>query len=654
VFGLSYQRIQLNDLASSALILLALTFLIHATNLFGRVDNLIFDIGQKMTKTSPPKDVIIIAIDQGSLSQIGRWPWSREVHARLLKRLMPEQPAVIGFDVIFSEPDQTNPNADKALADAIAESNNIVLPVLLETVRANGQIIETLPMESLMTHAADVGRVHAVLDEDSIARSVYLYEGLGTPVWQLFSQAVLNVAEKKKTANHFGEAPDQLVFNQFELARKDQRRVNFLGPPGHFNQLSYVQVLNGEFPIGMFNNKILLVGATALGMNDLLTTPVSGLSQPMSGVEFHANVLESLRNNSLIQEAPFWISTFVVLVLSVMPLLWMPRSSALIGFLTTILFMIVVALIAGVLPKLWHIWIPPAATLAALVLAYPIWSWRKLEAAQRFLDVELNYLRQSLTSLPIEEEQATLDGYDQFAARIAQVRTASQQLRFLNEDRKETLAFISHDLRAPLAGAILMLEQHEEARQQLHKPLSQALHLAEDFLQASRAEVMDSASFVEIDLPGLVHQAVDDVYEAAIKNQMELVRDITEDVVWVKGNFNLLHRAILNLIMNAIKYGKSDTQVTVSVGVNQERSHVFFSVMNHGLGISVADQENLFKRYSRIKQHQKLAEGAGLGLYFVRTVAEKHNGSIHVVSDLGKPTTFSLLLPLVDIVSYVE
>lgn len=654
MLGLNLHRIQLNDVASSAFILLTLTFIIQATDLFSRVDNLIFDIGQRIAKTSPPEDVIIVAIDQDSLSQIGRWPWSRQVHANLLQRLKPEQPAAIGFDVIFAEADQSNPAADKELADAIAASNNVVLPVLLETVRANGQLIETLPMQELMMHAADVGRVHAELDEDSIARSVYLYEGIEKPIWQLFSQAVLNVAEKKPSKNNFSVPSNQTMLNQYNLARQDQRRVNFLGPPGHFNQLSYVQVLNGEFPNGIFNQKILLIGATALGMNDLLTTPVSGQRQPMAGVEFHANVLEALRNDTLIQQVPFWPTTIVVLALSVMPLLWMPKSSALIGFLTTILFMVLVAVVAGVIPKLWNIWIPPAAALAALLLAYPIWSWRKLEAAQRYLDFELNYLRQNLSSLPVTNDHSILDGYDQFDARIAQVRTASQQLRFLNEDRKETLAFISHDIRAPLAGAIMMLEQYEEVKQQLHKPLSQALGLAEDFLQASRAEMMNSASFVEVDLPSLVHQAVDDAYEAALNNHMILVRHITEDVVWIKGNFSLLHRAILNLIMNAIQYGNKNTQIKVDVHLNQDKTDVIFSVTDHGLGISINEQANLFKRFSRVKGHEKLTDGAGLGLYFVRTVAEKHCGTIHVKSDLNQPTTFSLILPIVDFVLYSD
>jgi len=648
VFGFSLHRFQLNDLASAALILLALTFVIHTSQLFSRVDNLIFDYGQRVTSTAAPNDVIVIAIDQDSLSQIGRWPWSRAVHANLLQRLKPEQPAVIGLDVIFAEPEQSNPAADTLLATAIAESGKVVLPVLLETVRANGQVIETLPLPTFMQHAADVGRVHAVLDEDSIARSVYLHEGIGEPVWQLFSQAVLNVATNQPTQNKFTADTVETSVNAYGLAREHQRRINFSGPANHFNSISYAQVLAGDFPQGLFANKIVLVGATALGMNDLLTTPVSGLSTPMAGVEFHANVLQSIRTNQLIHLVSPYISLGILLILSVMPLLWMPKTSALIGFLSTLLFMGFIALAAGLLPTFSGLWLPPSAALVSLLLAYPIWSWRKLEAAQRFLDFELNYLKQNMIALPDESLNPSLAGYDQFDARIAQVRIATQQLRFLNAERKETLAFISHDLRAPIAGALSVLEQHQEAKEKLHKPLSQALNLAEDFLQVSRAEMIDNTAFDELDFTGLVHQAIDDAYNAAKEKQIRLERNIAEGVVWVNGNFGLLHRAILNLILNAVKYAPEQTTIQLSVNLNVEHTQVMCSVSNTGAGIPMAEQEDLFKRFSRLKKHDKQANGAGLGLYFVRTVAEKHHGYVTVKSEIDVMTTFKLQLPAVD------
>ncbi len=648
MFGFSFQRFQLNDLASAALILVALTVVIHLTQLFSRVDHLIFDYGQKITSTAAPEDVIIIAIDQASLSQIGRWPWSRTVHANLLQRLKPEQPAAIGLDVIFAESEQANPAADVLLAKAIAESGKVVLPVLLETVRANGQVIETLPLPAFMEHAADVGRVHAVLDEDSIARSVYLHEGIGEPVWQLFSQAVLNVANNQKTQNKFTADAVETNINGYGLARENQRRINFSGPSNHFNSISYAQVLAGDFPQGLFTNKIVLVGATALGMNDLLTTPVSGLSTPMAGVEFHANVLQSIRTNQLIHLVSPYISLLILLILSVMPLLWLPKTAALVGFLSTLLFMSFIALVAGLLPTFSGFWLPPSATLVSLLLAYPIWSWRKLEAAQRFLDFELDYLKQNMAALPDQTLNPSFDGYDQFDARIAQVRTATQQLRFLNAERKETLAFISHDLRAPIAGALSVLEQHQEAKEKLHKSLSEALYLAEDFLQVSRAEMMDSTAFDELDFTGLVHQAIDDAYDAAAAKKIILERNLHESIVWVSGNFGLLHRAILNLILNAVKYAPEQTCIELKVELNADKTQVAFSVSNAGLGIPITEQKDLFKRFSRLKQHDKQTNGTGLGLYFVRTVAEKHHGSVDVDSLAGMMTKFHLCLPVLD------
>ncbi|MFV1921387.1 MAG: CHASE2 domain-containing protein [Methylotenera sp.] len=644
----SSSRLHLNDLTSAACILLFLSLALHLSGLLNRVDDLIYDLGQRLIVSPPPDDVIIVAIDQESLSQLGRWPWSRDIHAQLLQRLNAEKPSAIGFDIIFAEPEQDKPQADQSLARAIADASNVVLPVLLESVRENGQIIETLPLPLFMQSAADIGRVHAVLDADSIARAVYLYEGIGAPVWQLFSQAVLNTIKRQPTKNNFNLNNDTNAVNAYTLIQKDKRRINFSGPPGHFNHISYVQVLNGEFLPETFKNKIVLVGATALGMNDLLTTPVSGLSTPMTGVEFHANVFTSLRNNTLIRTVPLWFSSIMILIISLMPLLWMPKITALNSFISTIMFMILITMIAGFLPKLTGIWVPPAAALLTLLLAYPIWSWRKLEAAQRYLDFELDYLKKNMADLQSSEDKTAI-GYDAFDARIAQVRNASRQLRFLNENRKETLAFISHDLRSPLASAIAVIEKNDEVKALLHKPLTQALGLAEDFLQASRAEMIDVSAFDEIDFVGLVHQAVDDAYDEARNKRINLIRDIADNVVWVEGNFGLLHRAILNLILNAIKYSPENTEIIIKVSLVKQNS-IVVSVTDQGPGISNKDQINLFKRFSRVKGHEKTASGTGLGLYFVNVVVEKHRGLIQVKSDIGTGTTFSIYLNTVGVV----
>jgi CHASE2 domain-containing sensor protein len=637
------KKIYFNDYVSTALILLVLTVLIHTTGIFSRVDNLLYDIGQKLHHQVAPADVIIVAVDEDSLSRIGRWPWSRKIHADLVNRLKQEGAAVVGLDIIFAEPDLKDKDADRILSDAIREANNVVLPILIESTRTNGQVIESLPLSVYAESAADMGRVHVVLDEDGIARSIYLYEGIGEPVWQHFAQAVLNVAARQPSKNKFSDSDhDANSTNVISLIRKDQRRINFLGAAGHFPTISYVQVINGEFPKDLFKNKIVLVGGTALGLGDQFPSPVSSSSQLMPGVEFHANALESIRTNNLISSVSNWIVLPILALIALLPLFWLPKLTALLGLLFTLFAFAAISLLAVTMPQLAGVWIPPSAALSAILLSYPVWSWRKLEATRKYLDYEFNYLKQNLIDLPGLKKAKN---YDSFNARIEQVRAASQQLRFLQDDRKEVLAFISHDLRAPIANALMILEESHDSEHRLHASLSQALALAEDFLQASRAEMIDSANFKEIDYASLTHQAVDDAYESALKKNITLERDIVNGMVWVHGNFGLLQRAVLNLILNAVKFSPAYSIVKIRLTIANQQA--IMSVINSGEGIPIDKQLFLFKRFSRVVTNETTAEGSGLGLYFVQTVAEKHHGYAEVESDIGKDTCFSLRLPVI-------
>jgi signal transduction histidine kinase len=188
----------------------------------------------------------------------------------------------------------------------------------------------------------------------------------------------------------------------------------------------------------------------------------------------------------------------------------------------------------------------------------------------------------------------------------------------------------------------MKIEQNSQLKESLQKPLAQALHLAEDFLQASRAELMDNTNFKELDFAGLAHQAIDDAYEAAQAKNMILVRNVVNGMIWVEGNFGLLHRAILNLILNAVKFGPTNTEIHITLNSNQ--TFATLSVTDYGPGISKSEQIHLFKRFTRAEGVK--SEGAGLGLYFVQTVVEKHRGKVSVHSDIGEPTSFQFELPI--------
>lgn len=651
----------IDDRLLTGLILILIAVLLSLSGALIRFDNLYYDLGRYITFKQAPTDIVIVAIDEASLSDLGRWPWSRTVHAALVNKLKTEHARVIGLDIVFSEPELSDPDADLVLAESIGQAKNVVLPVLFEVPPVGVPVKQSLPLASLAENAAGIGRVHVPLDADGMARSIYLWEGLsfnGFDVISLphFAESVLKVAKlfpddvnATTPKLHFDENPSFVSAGlmQSHLVWQDARKINFSGPPGHFQRISYAKVLAGDYPADFFKNKIVLVGATAVGMGDVLPTPVSALSQPMSGVEFNANVIEAMRHSGLVVDAPLYLICLFGALLAIVPLLWLPKLTPFKSLLAIILYAFVVISVTVSMPHFINVWMPPTGALSAILLAYPIWSWRKLDSVQVFFDSELQHLRYDLALNGLE--QTTLIGNaneDPFQTRISKVKLMARNLRDLQRDRSDTLAFISHDIRAPLATAIMLLSEseHNDYSRRIIKMLSSAHDMAENFLQASRAEMADIENFQVLDLLWVVQQALDDVYEIAREKQLVFDASFPESSLWIMGDFGLLQRAVLNILLNAVKYSSANTAIQISLVRTQEMA--VLHITNAGPGISSDKIERLFKRFSRVEGKHQASEGSGLGLYFVDVTIKKHHGEIFVASELGQSTTFRISLPL--------
>ena len=636
-----------SDRATAFFILVAIASTLSITGAFERLDNLIFDTAQRHYPRAMPADVVLVNIDEASLSRLGRWPWSRHLHAQLIRRLHADGAKAIGLDILFIEPQANDPQADALLASAIAEAGNVVLPIIFEKTRANGQLMETMPLQALADKAAGIGRVHAELDADSLARSITMWEGLGSSAWPHFAQSVLVIA---------GQFPKQLdstthtpiMHQQDVLVRKDKRYINFVS--GHVQppSISYVQVLRGEFPTGMFQGKVVLVGASASGMADSLPTPVSGFQQPMSGVEFLANTLISMRDQTLISRSPPWPALLLCCFLGVLPMLWMPLVSAQTGLIANTAYFLSVMALTMALPLVVHVWIPMSAALIAILSAYPVWTWRKLESASKFLDAELLRLQSELekNGSVIPTQEATKQrNHDPFETRINQVQIATTHLKNVELEQRETLAFVSHDIRVPLASAVVQVESALGQQHPAYRQLSRALAWTEEFLQTSHAQMIDCQSFEEIELLSLLHQVVDEVYPLINSRGLQLPRQLPDGTVWVRGQFDLLMRAVSNILVNAIHF--SPPGGTIELRVHVKVDSVDITISDQGQGIAPEQMDKLFQRFSRINPKPAAhPSGAGLGLYFVQTVITKHGGDVHVKSQAGQ-TEFGFCLPTI-------
>jgi signal transduction histidine kinase len=131
----------------------------------------------------------------------------------------------------------------------------------------------------------------------------------------------------------------------------------------------------------------------------------------------------------------------------------------------------------------------------------------------------------------------------------------------------------------------------------------------------------------------------------AEKGELTISTFAADDVPIINADGNMLERAIINLVDNAIKYTPNGGKIEVSVFRRGEE--LLVSVADSGLGIPLEDQKHLFERHTRVirKEHKKV-KGSGLGLFIVRSVAQRHGGDAWVESAEGEGSTFFLSIPL--------
>ncbi|MEO8385154.1 MAG: CHASE2 domain-containing protein, partial [Betaproteobacteria bacterium] len=433
---------------------------------FLRLDQTLYDNAIELLRRAPSDDIVIVGIDEESLREIGRFPWSRAIYATLIDKLTAADAKVIGFDIVLTEPDVQNPNADRVLGESIRRSGRVILPVI-KTIVDGEMVGETLPLAVFAQSAAGLAQIDTELDLDGIFRSTFLRAGGGTPRYDHLALAILTKADSAKwPANRAipgAVNPRPPAAGQY-WARDHLYLVPFAGPPGHFKRISALDVLTGSYPANTFAGKLVLVGPTASGLRDEFPTPVSGQSSAMPGIEIHANILQGLIEHIDIRRGSAAVTgaLSLLLLLGVMfAYLWLsPRQSLL---LTAVVAITAIAG-AGFAFKFAFVWLSPVVLVLSMLLAYPLWSWRKLEATQRFFDDELLRLEREPVVVPEESVRhiapvavGPLFVPGVIENRIAALQAATQRMRDLNRFVADSLENVPEAvLVTDVVGRILL------------------------------------------------------------------------------------------------------------------------------------------------------------------------------------------------------
>lgn len=439
------RHIALREWLFLCLILLSLAAILGYQNGLGRLDQTLYDRLIQTHTRSARNDVIIVGIDDYSLAQLGRWPWARSVHAQLLNQLNKAHPKAIGLDLILTEPERPDANGerpgDAALAKAIGAGHRTVLPIAMQSAGAG--LGAGFPIADFASESAQLAHINTEIDHDGVVRSVFLKEGQNGRWWPQFAVALRNVGEQIGDATDDLNLPGAITSEPLGATpnawqRNYQMHIPYSGGDGHFTSIPYVSVLRGEVPASFFANKYVLIGATAAGLGDQYPTPMAG-NTSMSGVEIHANILASLLDHQAIHIANAWqvvlFSVTPALLAMLAYMLFSPRLSLAIN---AMLFLLVVigsdyTLRAG-------LWIAPSAALISLLLTYPLWSWRRLEAAIAYLGLEFTRLDQEPHLLPeAQDTKAPRPIQDLLANRIQAMEKAARRVRDLRHFVSDSL-----------------------------------------------------------------------------------------------------------------------------------------------------------------------------------------------------------------------
>jgi len=333
-------------------------------------------------KTQWNDDIILVAIDDASLRNLGKWPWSREYHANLLNVLYYFSPSVIAFDLLFTEPDIQNRESDRKLAEISAYLKNVCFGYYFDFKRydfqgeqithglgdkkidkVHGDIFllpsaqsVSLPNEELRDKAV-LGYLNAPRGEtlygksascDGIVRDIPLVVRYGNEVYPSFSLQLVRQylgVSRSDISVFLGE---EIIIDRgndgdicIPIDDKGRMIINYAGGLESFSTVSYESVLRSaelmqeqkqpDFSPEIFKDKIVIVALTATGM-DNGELPLSDKLLPMCLI--HMNAVHTILNGSFIQKSSdkfsLYSALFVTMFVGLSVVFLSPLSATLI------------------------------------------------------------------------------------------------------------------------------------------------------------------------------------------------------------------------------------------------------------------------------------------------------------------------------------
>jgi adenylate cyclase len=305
----------------------------------------------------PGPETVIAAVDEKSISKLGRFPWPRSTWGRVVDVLSEEGAKVIAFDFFFPEPESVA--SDDLFQHAIMRSGRVVIPMVFDlseggykesgftdkkleylipsayaVLKNKGDAGSSIPVARMVLptiprfsrYATALAHINMNPDIDGTLRwemlAIGYHDDYYAPVGLQAARLYRGIPPEKLGLDLKGGV--SLGDTEIPTDEFGRMLINYRGPNNTFPTYSISDILDRKLPPGAFKDKIVLIGATAIGIYDLRVTP---FSPNMAGIEKHANVVDNILHGDFLHKAANFDVPLIVLFTLVLGIL-IPRVGA--------------------------------------------------------------------------------------------------------------------------------------------------------------------------------------------------------------------------------------------------------------------------------------------------------------------------------------
>lgn len=399
--------------------------------------------------------------------------------------------------------------------------------------------------------------------------------------------------------------------------------VNWVGPPGTFPMYAVSAVLGEADPKRLaewFGGKAVIIGSAIERKSVPVNRKPRAAAPPfvdqagdstMSGMEIHANVLDTMLRGRFVRPVSHPV-TWLVMLVTVFLTIVVFRSAGTPGTLIFLALEVGGLLVAArilVVHNLWLFTVIPILSLVSSGAVCAVWGYTKATRQEVELRRQLRAI-DGATATTVHDLKQPLAAINALAATLRQLQEKGRL-----SDAPEIIRRIENQVGAALGGINDLLLADPDRPIRLNRQPFDVAALARDLGLA-------------LGLTSSVHEVV--VYPR-------------EGEVIIEGDPPLIGRVLSNLIENAIKYSPAGGRVTVEVAPFPQVTVV--RVTDQGMGIPPDRLDAVFERYERAVPDGSDIPGTGVGLYSARRLVEAHGGRVTAKSELGTGSVFTVTLP---------